>query len=110
MDMLLDVNTELFPLEEGDKFRMALAPSLRMDGQPETGDWAENQGQGSLLDHYEYAMHGLVYSYKTESRATSVKVYASFGGLLMELKGDQRHMEGLTVDNNIYLLIRRVEL
>lgn len=34
-------------------------------------------------------------------------VYISYGGLLMCLEGDYRHLQNLTVGENIYLLMRK---
>ena len=35
-------------------------------------------------------------------------VYASFGGLLMQLTGEPKRLEDLDIDQNIYLLMRKV--
>ena len=35
-------------------------------------------------------------------------VYASYGGLLMSLEGDPRHLSELLVGNNIYLLLKKL--
>ena len=35
MDLILDVNVQLYPIELGDKFRLVLATSLREDGYPD---------------------------------------------------------------------------
>lgn len=35
-------------------------------------------------------------------------VFVSFGGLLMLLKGDPRHLGGIELDSRIYLLMRRL--
>lgn len=37
MFMHLDVNTEIYPMDVGDKFTMALAHTLNLDGTPDTG-------------------------------------------------------------------------
>ena len=37
MYMLLDVNTEVYRMRIGDKFTMALAHTLNLDGTPDTG-------------------------------------------------------------------------
>lgn len=37
-----------------------------------------------------------------------VKVYISFGGLLMLLSGDAQKLQELEVDSNVYLLMRKV--
>lgn len=37
MYMQLDVNTEVYPMKPGDKFTMVLAPTLTLDGTPDSG-------------------------------------------------------------------------
>lgn len=34
MDLILDINSWLYPMELGDKFRLVLATTLREDGYP----------------------------------------------------------------------------
>ena len=36
MYMLLDVNTEIYPIDEGEKILMVLSPTLNYDGAPVT--------------------------------------------------------------------------
>uniref|UniRef100_A0A1D1XXN8 DNA-directed RNA polymerases I, II, and III subunit RPABC3 n=1 Tax=Anthurium amnicola TaxID=1678845 RepID=A0A1D1XXN8_9ARAE len=89
MDMELDVNTEVYPMHVGDKFTMVLAPTLSLDGTPDTGYFTQG-GRKSLADKFEYVMHGKLYKISENSTEANVKVeiYASFGGLLMMLTGD----------------------
>jgi DNA-directed RNA polymerases I, II, and III subunit RPABC3 len=37
MYMQLDINTEIYPMHVGEKFTMVLAPTLNLDGTPDTG-------------------------------------------------------------------------
>ena len=37
MDLILDINSWVYPMELGDKFRLVLATTLREDGFPDTG-------------------------------------------------------------------------
>ena len=37
MDLILDINDWIYPMELGDKFRLVLATTLREDGFPDTG-------------------------------------------------------------------------
>lgn len=37
MFMQLDINSELYPLKMGQKFSLALVPTLNPDGTPDTG-------------------------------------------------------------------------
>ena len=107
--LVLDINVDLYSLEEGDKFKFALAETLALDSQLDDGVF-DQSGEESLMDHYDYVMHGLIFKYKSGPRASSVDVFASFGGLLMKLTSDQVNVQGLSVDKNIYLLIRKLQL
>jgi DNA-directed RNA polymerase I, II, and III subunit RPABC3 len=42
MDLILDVNTWIYPMELGDKFRLVLATTLKEDGFPDSGNLMEN--------------------------------------------------------------------
>ena len=57
---------------------------------------------------YEYAMHGKLYKWKQDQPKAPVEVYISFGGLLMRLRGDARHLVKLSLDSRLYLLIRKI--
>ncbi|GBG75384.1 hypothetical protein CBR_g20014 [Chara braunii] len=37
MDLILDINVDIYPLKEGEKFALALAPTLNLDGTPDEG-------------------------------------------------------------------------
>ena len=39
MYLILDVNTQLYPVSLGNKFRLQLTTSLREDGLPDDGDY-----------------------------------------------------------------------
>ncbi|KAI7869721.1 RNA polymerase [Spinellus fusiger] len=126
MDLTLDYNSELYPLEITDKVSLVLASSLSLEAVqevvPSTGagagtapekreSWRERApGERDLSDEYEYVMFGKVYRYDdaaSGSGATALSVYASFGGLLMCLEGDYRHLQNITVGENLYLLMRK---
>ena len=49
MDLILDVNTQLYPVSLGDKFRLQLTTSLREDGVPDDGDYL---AMGTILNVY----------------------------------------------------------
>ena len=60
MDLILDVNTELYPVELHDRFSFVLARTLSLDGAPDKGEYDQMRGK-SLADKFEYVMHGKVY-------------------------------------------------
>ncbi|KAG6509623.1 hypothetical protein ZIOFF_027623 [Zingiber officinale] len=110
MFMHLDVNTEIYPLHVGDKFTMVLSPTLNLDGTPDTGYFLQGNRK-SLADKFEYVMHGKLYKISEEASGgqnIKVEIYASFGGLLMMLKGDPSNAAQFELDQRVFLLIRKV--
>ena len=70
MDLTLDYNTELFPLQENQQIALALATSLSRgpptgaEGEEEAKDgevWRpDGKGRRGLEEDYEYVMYGKV--------------------------------------------------
>lgn len=113
MDLTLDVNNEIYPLEKNGKFALALASTLNLDSTPLEPSYnakMQDMATKTLMDAYEYVMYGKIFKYKDSSKGGYIKVevYISFGGLLMQLIGDPKKLETLEVDNNVYLLMRKV--
>ncbi|KAF9585401.1 DNA-directed RNA polymerases I, II, and III subunit RPABC3 [Lunasporangiospora selenospora] len=113
MELTLDINNELYPLEIGEKFSLVLATSLSLttavgnDTTATQESWRERVGgERTLADDYEYVMYGKVYKYD-EGQGSKVSVYISFGGLLMCLEGDFRHLQNINLSENLYLLMRK---
>ncbi|KAI8144407.1 RNA polymerase [Fennellomyces sp. T-0311] len=126
MDLQLDYNAEIYPLQIADKFSLVLASSLSLeavqpatnaDGSEKRESWRERApGERDLSDEYEYVMFGKVYRYddsatgsgaSTVSAGQRVSVYISFGGMLMCLEGDYRHLQKIVVGEHVYLLMRK---
>lgn len=109
LDLVLDINSDIYPVDIGDRLTMALATSLSLEGESESGAWDYGKGGPSLADRYEYVMYGRVFKYSPDAKEEKVSIYVSFGGLLMRLKGDPRNMTQIKPDINLYLLIRRTQ-
>lgn len=109
MDVLLDVNIDIYPLHVGEKFTLALASTLSLDGTLDDGTFDQSRRK-SLADKYEYVMYGKVYKCAdTDSKGPpKTETYVSFGGLLMCLKGDPNNLRSLSLDQRVYLLMRKV--
>ncbi|CAI0410342.1 unnamed protein product [Linum tenue] len=109
MSMQLDINNEIYPMNVNDKFTMALASTLNYDGTPDTGYYNAAKRK-NLADKYEYVMHGKLYKLSEEGsgRSITAELYASFGGLLMCLKGDPSHVAHFELDQRVFLLIRKI--
>jgi DNA-directed RNA polymerase I, II, and III subunit RPABC3 len=59
-----------------------------------------------FLVQCEYAMHGRVFNFAHKD-AHRVEIDVSYGGLLMRIAGDHRHLSGVELDQNIYCLLSR---
>lgn len=105
MDLTLDINSEIYPMKQGEKFTLALVSTLDLDGKQDDGIF-DQSAKPTLLDRYEYGMYGKVFKYEHEGKER-VAIYASFGGLLMCLRGEQRHLHLIKNDSRIYCLIRK---
>lgn len=99
----------------GDRLTVALARTIHLDGTAETGRHDASSPlvtrAASLMDGYEYVMHGRVFKYAgaggTSGRAR-VEMIASFGGLLLKLGGEAAKLQLLEVDSAVYLLVRKL--
>ena len=69
MDLTLDYNIELFPLQSGESFALALSSSLQRGGASKADDDEEKEqdvwrpdgkGRRGLEDDYDYVMYGKV--------------------------------------------------
>ncbi|CAA2997479.1 DNA-directed RNA polymerases II and V subunit 8A-like [Olea europaea subsp. europaea] len=109
MLMVLDINSDIYPMHVGEKFMMVLASTLNLDGTPDSGYF--NPGnRKSLADKFDYVMQGKLYRISEESSHKQVKadMYVSFGGLLMMLKGDPSIAARFELDQRLFILIRKV--
>lgn len=109
-EIVLDINTEIYPLAEGTKFEILLADRLQQDiaDSSELSGYDPNLVPDDRAKSFEYIMYGKIFKYAEEkSRAV---VYASFGGLLMSLRGESRILtsHAFRVDSEVYLFMRKV--
>jgi DNA-directed RNA polymerases I, II, and III subunit RPABC3 len=106
-DLLLDVNSEIYNIRDGEKITLVLASTLHLDGSPaDHFSFVPNSTEPSLADNYEYVMHGRIFDMKYK-KDNVVVIAASFGGLLMRLTGDQRHLANILPDMRLYLLLKK---
>ncbi|EXJ76773.1 DNA-directed RNA polymerase I, II, and III subunit RPABC3 [Cladophialophora psammophila CBS 110553] len=105
--LTLDVNTELYPLNVDDRMTIALALSLNLDGSKDDGKgWREiGRGEQTLADEFDYVCHGKIYRFE-EGSGDNIKVYVSFGGLLLYMDGPYAMLNALRIDQ-VYLLMKK---
>ena len=121
LDIELDINTDIYPMQKGSWYALVLANSLTADGIEEfdlfrhanaTGAaGADQSGSANLIDQYEYVMHGKIFEDKLSEEAgegQTLSVYVSFGGLLMSIKGKFKDLKELEMDSRIYLCLKKI--
>ena len=136
MELTLDYNSEIFPLNVGQDVALALASSLAR-GPAGSQEGAEEEdrdrdvwrpdakGKRGLEDDYGYVMYGRVYRFdpgtgevvyvlatftcaSLDAPACFFRTaYASFGGMLMSLTGSFRHMTNIVLGDPVFLLMRK---
>ena len=104
--LLLDTNCEIYPIVENEKLTLVLASTLNLDGTPDDHRSYSRSNAPSMADHYEYVMHGRVFNIEYKGEGI-VAISASFGGLLMLLSGDQRHLNHVLPDMRLYILLKK---
>jgi DNA-directed RNA polymerases I, II, and III subunit RPABC3 len=108
-DLLLDMNSNIYPLRDHEKFTLVLASTLHLDGSPADHNSyvpISIHSEPNLADHYEYVMHGRVFEMKY-SKDGNVTISISYGGLLMRISGDSKHLSAIRPDQRLYLLIKK---
>ena len=65
-ELHLDVNTELYPIAEGERIQLMLASTLNLDGTRDDGKgWRDvGRGEQSLADTWDYVCHGKIYRFQ----------------------------------------------
>lgn len=114
--LTLDINTDLFPISPGETIQCMLASTLNLDGTKDDFEgkgWRDlSTGEATLADLWQYVCFGRVYRFeegdesKSGSDAEKLRVFVSFGGLLLFLEGPYRKLTGLRVDH-VYLLLKK---
>ena len=110
MDLILDVNTQIYPVVLRDKFRLLLVTTLQEDGAPDDGSYTASL-EGTRADTFEYVMYGRIYRIEGDEFGDSnaiLSAYISFGGLLMRLKGAANNLHGMEIGQTVYLLMKKL--
>ena len=70
------------------------------------------------MDDYEYCMYGKVFKYQYKDNGkmwahlsclSCSMIYVSFGGLLMSLEGEMKHIDKVKYGDRVYCLIRTIK-
>ncbi|KAI8848490.1 RNA polymerase [Chytridium lagenaria] len=110
MNLILDINSEIYPLRVADKFTLLLATSLMPDGSGmDEGrePWRDFGSKKTLADEYDYVMFGKVFKFDENTGKDEAAFYASFGGLLLCMSGDPSQIQKVQLGQELYLLMRK---
>lgn len=108
-NIILDVNSDVYPISKDKLYMILLTKSLFQDGStPTQFNYEMYLKKNSLLDSYEYVMNGKIFKL-TEENDGKVSVHISFGGLIMGITGDPKHLNLLNLDERLYLLMKKVD-
>jgi DNA-directed RNA polymerase I, II, and III subunit RPABC3 len=109
IEITLDVNTDIYEINDGDKLDLIISKITPKENTPLTltKNW-HNFFDKNLIDVYEYVMYGTIFHSGFEGK--KFFVYGSFGGLLMKIFGDLKatSIEELKIDSKILILIRKI--
>jgi DNA-directed RNA polymerase I, II, and III subunit RPABC3 len=66
VQLMLDVNTELYPVGVDDNVTVALSLSLNLDGsKDDSKGWRDvGMGEQTLANEYDYVCHGKIYRFE----------------------------------------------
>ncbi|KAJ0092915.1 hypothetical protein Patl1_26621 [Pistacia atlantica] len=109
MYMLLDINTEIYPVKENEKFVVLLTPTINKDGST-VSEYYSQSGRETIADKFEYIMYGKIYRILEEGSGANIKaeIYVSFSGLLMMLKGNPSIVSDFQLDQKVFLCMRKL--
>jgi DNA-directed RNA polymerase I, II, and III subunit RPABC3 len=114
LEVTLDVNSDLFPVEVADTLAIAISGTLYKDGTNFSDYYdvnlATTPAKETYLNDYEYVMHGTIFK-TAENKGSGMlrlDVFISFGGLLMQITGNAKELEQLEADRKVFLLMRKI--
>jgi len=116
MQILIDINTEIYKIQETDKLEFYIFHLLLSKDEDNLNKNLFNSSLDEMLldsqdivDSYEYVMYGTIYHSGIDGK--NFFIYASFGGLLMKVFGNhdivKTKMDLIKIDSKILLCIRK---
>ncbi|EDQ84634.1 uncharacterized protein MONBRDRAFT_30048 [Monosiga brevicollis MX1] len=76
IELILDLNTQLYPVDLNDRFTLCLASTLSMDDEPDDGYYNQNRN-ASRADNFDYVMHGTIYRIEDTDNGQQLYVESS---------------------------------
>ncbi len=103
-----DINVEEFPLMENTCLVIALATTLNEDGTMEKKVYDHSvYHRATLLNRYDYAMHGRVYEINMNADTGEVVAFISCGGLLTKIEGLHSSLKDIQYNTDLFILVKK---
>jgi hypothetical protein len=99
-ELVLDVNSEMLECHLNDYFELCLVDS-------ESPVWEPSMFESWRSSGWDYVMHGKIFRYESSAQQTAT-VYASYGGLLMQLTAGQTSFDTFSVGRDLFLQLRKL--
>ncbi|KAL3574315.1 hypothetical protein D5086_024928 [Populus alba] len=84
--MQLDVNTEVYPIKQEERYAVKLTTTLDLDGTPDTAYYTPIK-PGSIADNFDYIMHGKLYKILDEAPSTISRLLETPEAFTSQLAG-----------------------
>ena len=125
--IMLDVNSEIYPMTLHGLYSIVLAKSIEENGEPKSNEFDYEftlNKKNTLMDKYEYVMRGTVFQFSSNKKRNgdssgedSLSISISFGGLLLDisnlkrdkLTGKPKAFEDIELDKELYLLMKKIK-
>jgi DNA-directed RNA polymerase I, II, and III subunit RPABC3 len=106
--LILDINSEIYPMYKDSAYSILITKSVYADGSPSPNNFNYEMytKKNSLVERYDYVAYGKIFKYSEENDG-KVSVYISFGGLLLGITGEPTHLNGLKMDERVYLMLKK---
>ena len=128
-NIMLDINSEIYPLEVGCSYSVVLAKSIEENGKAKAKanefdyEYTLNK-KNTLMDKYEYVMRGRVFQFSSDKKRNgdsqnqdTLCISISFGGLLLDISnlkrddssGKPKAFEDIEVDEELFFLMKKLK-
>ena len=125
--IMLDINSEIYPMEKGGVYSIVLAKSIEESNKVKPNEFdyeLTTNKMGTLMDKYEYVMRGRVFQFNSDkkregnsSNQDTLCISISFGGLLLDISnlkrdnstGKSKPFEDIELDEELFLLMKKIK-
>jgi DNA-directed RNA polymerase I, II, and III subunit RPABC3 len=95
-ELTIDINTEIYPVEARQKYICQVIKRMK-DRQVYSPDDLEAISHEDY-NEFSFIMSGVVFRMDLKEDSNELTVYASFGGLMMKLRGEIAQLESFKVE------------